>query len=109
MKPQDGFTWQRPRSVSGRRQRRRILTHGRQLCLAASPYWWWASSEQLPVESYSMMRIAFIGLALCLSPAIAQQASPAPAAPFPLERAPSLARGNEPAFAAAAANARVAA
>ena len=56
-----------------------------------------------------MMRIAFIGFALCLSPAFAQQASPASAAPITLEQAISLARGNEPAFAAAAANARVAA
>src|ERR1700722_6327550 len=108
MKPQDGFTWQRPRSVSGRRQRRLILTHGRRLCPVPSPYWWWASSEQLPVESYSMMRIAFIGLASGLSPAIAQQASPVPTAPITLEQAISLARGNEPEFAAAAANARVA-
>jgi outer membrane protein TolC len=56
-----------------------------------------------------MMRIAFAGFALCLSTAFAQQASPVPTVPITLERAISLARSNEPAFAAAAANARVAA
>jgi outer membrane protein TolC len=58
---------------------------------------------------YAMIRIAFIGFALCLSPAFAQQVGSTPTAPITLEQAISLARGNEPGFAAAAANARVAA
>jgi outer membrane protein TolC len=48
-----------------------------------------------------------LGAALGASTAHAQQVSPAPAAPITLERAIALARTNEPAFAAAAANARV--
>jgi outer membrane protein TolC len=56
-----------------------------------------------------MMRIAFIAFTLCLSPAFAQQASSTPNSAVTWEQAIVLARGNEPAFAAAAANAKVAA
>jgi outer membrane protein TolC len=55
------------------------------------------------------LRLAFLAVALCVCPALAQQVSSAPSAPIPLEQAIALARGNEPAFAAAAANAKVAA
>jgi hypothetical protein len=55
------------------------------------------------------VRIAFLAFALCLSPAWAQQVSPAPTESITLEQAIALARGNESAFAAAAANAKVAA
>jgi outer membrane protein TolC len=67
--------------------------------------------------SYLMPRLSFIALALSMIPtaaALAQQpggsltASPGPA-PITLEQAIALARANEPTFAAAAANARVAA
>jgi outer membrane protein TolC len=66
-------------------------------------------TRTLVLAVYAMMRIALVAFALCLCPAFAQQASPAPTAPVTLEQAISLARSNEPGFAAAAANARVAA
>ena len=57
-----------------------------------------------------MLRICFFALALSMTTAaLAQQAVAAPQASITLEQAIALARANEPTFAAAAANARVAA
>src|ERR1700723_2385180 len=54
-----------------------------------------------------MARLLFILLALS-TPVVAQQVVPVPAGPITLEQAIALARANEPSFAAAAANSRVA-
>src|ERR1700733_14708433 len=54
-----------------------------------------------------MARLLFLLLALSTA-AVAQQVVPVPAGPITLEQAIALARANEPGFAAAAANARVA-
>jgi outer membrane protein TolC len=56
-----------------------------------------------------MPRFFMIALAWSLSAAFAQQVNTAPSGPITLEQAIALARANEPSFAAAAANARVAA
>jgi outer membrane protein TolC len=58
----------------------------------------------------AMLRIFFLALALSMTAAaFAQQTFAAPPASITLEQAIALARANEPNFAAAAANARVAA